>query len=267
MRKHFVIPDLQVKPGVPLNHCEWIGKLIVEEKPDVVINLGDHCDVTSLSSYDRGKLSFEGRRFRNDILAAEEANKLLLTPLYDQKWAFECETHMLIGNHENRIERFAEENPELAGFLTVESLGYDQWYDYVHQFLEPKRLDGVSYAHYFYNPLSGRPWGGQIATRQKNIGMSFTMGHQQGVGYSMRTLADGSRQHGLVAGSCYLHDEGYLGPQADHHWNGVVIKDHVREGDYDLRLVSLETLCMKYEHMTLQEFLSDKSLWYVSPEV
>ena len=59
--KHLIIPDCQVKDGVPLEYLEWIGHYIVEKKPDVIINIGDFADMPSLSSYDVGKKSFEGR--------------------------------------------------------------------------------------------------------------------------------------------------------------------------------------------------------------
>jgi hypothetical protein len=267
MRKHLVIPDIQAKPGAPLNHCEWIGKYIADTKPDVVVNLGDHCDVTSLSSYDRGKLDFEGRRFSQDIAASDMANRLLFQEVKRRKKKRTFESHILYGNHENRIARFVQDNPEMEGFMSLDSLRYHKFYDEVHPFLEPVVIDGITYAHYFYNPLSGRPWGGMLPTRLKNIGFTFTMGHQQGLNYFTRTLNNGQRQHALVAGSCYLHDEKYLGPQAEDHWNGIVEKNNVSEdGDYDLNVISMETLCRRYEGMYLREFLSKPKRWYIVQE-
>ena len=68
--KHLIIPDTQVKPDVDLSYLEWIGQYIVEKKPDVLIQIGDFADMPSLSSYDIGKKSFEGRRYKDDIKAA-----------------------------------------------------------------------------------------------------------------------------------------------------------------------------------------------------
>ena len=81
MRTHLVIPDTQIKPGVPLEHLSWIGRYIVKRKPDVIVHLGDHYDFPSLSYYDRGKLSFEGRRYKADIRAGHEALDILEGPL------------------------------------------------------------------------------------------------------------------------------------------------------------------------------------------
>ena len=81
LRTHFIIPDTQAKTGVPTAHLEWCGAYIVDRKPDVVVHLGDHFDGPSLSSYDVGKKSFEGRRYLADVDAANEAFDLLCAPL------------------------------------------------------------------------------------------------------------------------------------------------------------------------------------------
>ena len=60
--KHMVIPDCQVTPDTPTDHLRWIGEYMVEKKPDLVVCLGDFADMESLSSYDIGKKSYEGRR-------------------------------------------------------------------------------------------------------------------------------------------------------------------------------------------------------------
>jgi len=53
-----MIPDCQVTPDTPTDHLRWIGEYIVEQKPDVVVNIGDFADMESLSSYDRVKRSW-----------------------------------------------------------------------------------------------------------------------------------------------------------------------------------------------------------------
>ena len=65
--KHMIIPDTQVKPGSSLKHLEWAGQYAVEKKPDVIVHIGDHWDMPSLSSWDVGKKSFEGRRYVHDV--------------------------------------------------------------------------------------------------------------------------------------------------------------------------------------------------------
>jgi hypothetical protein len=69
-RVHLVIPDVQAKPNVTHDHLEWIANYAIEKRPDVIIQIGDWADMPSLSLYDKGKRCYEGRRYVNDINAA-----------------------------------------------------------------------------------------------------------------------------------------------------------------------------------------------------
>lgn len=265
--RHLVIPDTQVKPGVPTDHLRWIGRYIMHIKPDRVIHLGDHWDMPSLSSYDKGKRAMEGRRYSDDIDAGNAAWKLLTDPITRSRGKYRPDCHFLLGNHEERIERATSSDAALYGTLGYHDLSVSSSPEWaMHGFLDPVRLDGVSYAHYFYNINTGRPLGGAVSTRLKTVGMSFTQGHQQVMDYANRPVGR-TRHHGLVAGSCYLHDEEYRGPQANAEWRGIVVKHEVENGDYDVMFVSLNFLCRKYEGVPLREFLRtrypdmDGTLW------
>ena len=52
-----------------------------EKQPEKIICIGDFADMSSLSSYDRGTKSFEGRRYVKDIEAAKEAMGRFLQPI------------------------------------------------------------------------------------------------------------------------------------------------------------------------------------------
>lgn len=258
-RIHVVIGDTQVKPGVPLRHLTWIGQYIAEQfagQNVAVIHLGDHWDMPSLSSYDRGKRSSEGRRYKEDIEVGNAAFRMLHEPIAAaraaKKWA--PDLHVLFGNHEDRITRACEDAAFLDGKLSLDDLDTCGWQR--HAFRTPVNIDGIRYCHYFYHKNTGRPYSGDnLYPRLKTIGHSFTMGHQQGVQYTMREV-DGKRHHGLVLGSTYLHDEEYLGPQAVAYWRGIVVKHQVEDGQYDPMFVSLDYLCRRYEGVTLREYLA-----------
>lgn len=262
--RHIVIPDTQVGPGVSTVHLEWIGQYLVDEFADedvTLVHLGDHWDMPSLSSYDRGKARMEGKRIVRDIVAGNQGFDLLNGPIAAHnvgkrnKW--NPRRVLLLGNHEDRITRAAQETPQLDGLLTLDLLNAAAWGWEVHDFREVVEIDGVAYSHYFYNPLSGRPYAGQnIDTRLKTIGRSFTMGHQQIQMYGVRTLPTGERHHGLVAGACYLHDEEYRGPQGNAEWRGIVVCNQVEHGSYDPMFVSLDYLARRYEGMRLKEFVA-----------
>src|SRR5690606_20662253 len=80
-RRHLMIPDVQAKPGHDFSFLTAVGNYAAAKKPDAIIQIGDFADMCSLSSYDRGKKAFEGRRYKKDIEASHEAMMKLMTPI------------------------------------------------------------------------------------------------------------------------------------------------------------------------------------------
>lgn len=255
---HLVIPDTQARAGVPDIHLGWIGQYVVDQfagKNLTVVHLGDHWDMPSLSSYDKGTKSMEGRRYVQDIEVGNHCFDLLNLPLktYNtgRKKKWKPRRVFLLGNHEDRISRAAENDAQVDGLVTLDHLNAKSWGWEVHDFLEPVFIDGVGYSHYWYAPMTGRPYSGQsMELRLKTIGHSFTQGHQQTLMYGLRFVG-GRSQHGLVAGSAYLHTEDYKGPQGNAHWRGIIVCHQVEQGSYDPMFISLDYLCRRYEGMRL----------------
>lgn len=253
MRKHLIIPDVQVKPGQDFRFLTAIGNYIVDKKPDVVVQIGDFADMPSLSSYDKGRKSFEGRRIKNDIEAVHEAMSVLMTPLIKR---FECdkknkhklytpELHLTLGNHEHRIEKATDADAELDGLISTDDLGYAQYGWTVHPFLSPVVVDGVCYNHYYPTGVLGRPCASAsklLATQH----MSCVAGHQQGRQVAYDKRADGKTLTAIIAGSCYEHKEDYLPGITKEHWNGIVVLHEVVDGQYDEMFVSLRYLKENY---------------------
>jgi len=245
--KLLLIPDTQVKPGVEIDHLAALGEWIVDERPDCIVHIGDHWDMPSLSSYDRGSAKAEGRRVVQDIDAGNNAMHVLLAPLRrlqesqrgNRKRVYSPEMHFCIGNHEERITRYENHHPEVQGALGFDTLDFTGWT--VHPYLTPVVLGGVEFCHYFYNPMSGKPYGGSAEYRLSKIKRSFVQGHEQGFKYHIEPVGD-KRIHGLVAGSFYTHDEDYKGPQANNHWRGFCVLHNVDNGEYDLEVRGVDTL-------------------------
>jgi hypothetical protein len=251
--RHLVIPDTQIKPGQDYSFCEWIGKYIVHVKPDKIICLGDWADMPSLSSYDVGKKSFEGRRYKADVEASIEAMTRLFKPLNEfnakakknKEKQYHPELILTLGNHENRIERATESDPKLDGTLSIEDLRYKDFGWTVLPFLQPIVIDGVAYCHYFTSGVLGRPCtSAQMQLNKKH--MSVISGHQQGLQSAMDYRADGKRITSVISGSCYPHDESYMNYQGNKHWRGLLVLHEVADGEFDLMQVSLNYLEKKY---------------------
>lgn len=252
---HFVMGDTQIKAGVPTNHLLAAVNYILDKQPEVIVHLGDHWDFPSLSSYEKkGSAFFEDASLMSDIQAGNDAMDLIDDALevYNaqrRKWKekqYRPRKVFLMGNHENRLQRLIDSDPVLyRGVIGYHQLHLDNWE--VVPFLEMVNIDGVQYSHYFYAPMTGRAYGGVLSTRLKNIGFSFTMGHQQGLDTALRMMANGQTIRGAVCGSFYQHDEGYMGPQGNNsHWRGCLYKTEVRDGNYCLMELSLDYLMERW---------------------
>jgi Calcineurin-like phosphoesterase len=253
-KKILVIPDTQCKPGVDLSYMNAIGHYIVDKQPDVVVHIGDFADMESLSSYDKGKKSFEGRRLKADIEASNEAMAQLMAPLntYNEaqkrakKKLYTPRLVLTMGNHEERLDRLANDMPELDGFVGTDLLNFDKWGWEVHPYLQPVVIEGVAFVHYLANPFSGRPYGGSAMSQLKTVGQSFVVGHKQTLDIAMRPVLNGDSQIGIIAGACYPFDEAYKGAQGNHHFRGVVMLHEVENGSALPMIVSLKYLMGRY---------------------
>lgn len=83
--RHFILPDCQCKDGVPTEHLTWAGKYAAEKKPSTIVCLGDFADMPSLSTYDVGKKSFEGRRYTIDIECAKDCMSQFMAPIREEQ--------------------------------------------------------------------------------------------------------------------------------------------------------------------------------------
>lgn len=253
MRRHLLIPDTQIRPGVPLEHIGWAAQAIVDYMPDVIVVIGDWWDMPSCSKHNLpGSIQTEGTRVLEDIAVGNEAFKTLVAPM-EAEIARRKRNHRVqwnprrvfcFGNHEHRVDRSVNETPKLEGVLSrdmMETPGFER-----HEFLEIVEIDGIWYSHYFSNTLSGRPVGGTIPNRLNKIGRSFVQGHQQGFLYGCQQYPGKLVRHGLVAGSFYLHDEDYRDAQSNGEWRGIVVLNEVRESGYDIMPLSMDFLRRRY---------------------
>jgi hypothetical protein len=253
--KILVIGDVQVKPNHDLTYIAHIGKYIADKRPDVVVCIGDWFDFESLSSYDRGKRSFEGRRLIADIEAGNKAMELLFEPIrklqqsqrFFKKKMYNPRLIFTMGNHEDRFDRVANDMPEFDGFVGMHTLNLEQWGWEVHPFLRPVEVEGIYFVHYLANPMTGKPYAGTALAQLKTVGKSFVVGHKQVLDIAIRPTLDGKQQLGIVNGAAYPHDEGYKGYQGNNHFRGIIMLHEVEDG-FALPLpVSLNYLALKYK--------------------
>ena len=253
--KHLILPDCQIRYGDDTKFLTAIGNYLVRKQPETIICLGDFADMASLSSYDIGKKSFEGRRYINDVQATKEAMSALLEPIKsfngrakkNKEKQYKPRMVMTLGNHEHRINRAVEGDAKLEGVLSVDDLQYKEMGWEVFPFLDVIIIDGIAYSHYFCTGVAGRP-AGTAAAQLRKTNMSCIAGHQQGLQIAMGTRADGKKLTSVIAGSCYQHNEDYLGPQGNKHWRGAMMLFNVDDGDFDLVPLPLDYLVNKFSN-------------------
>lgn len=252
-RRHMIIPDTQLRPGVPMEHIDWAAQAIVDYRPDVLVVIGDWWDMRSLSGHEKpGSAHAVGARIKDDIDVGNEAMARLVAPMEKEqarlvagkRKAWNIEKEFLFGNHEIRVTRAVTDDPKFDGVLTLDAMktpGFRR-----HEFLKIVNIDGIKYSHYFPNPLSGRPIGGHITNRLGHIGSSFVQGHQQGFLYASKQYPDHVK-HGIVCGRFYQAHEHYRPTDVQNaEWNGIIVLNQVNDGDFDLMPLRMDYLKRKY---------------------
>lgn len=111
IKKVIILADVHLTQEVP-DEYKVVKKFIKSEKPDEIVLLGDYMDIESLSAWDRDKrMLMEGRRHK---IECDVANRELdFLQKYAKKVTF------LEGNHEWRVRRYLEKNPEMIGMIEL----------------------------------------------------------------------------------------------------------------------------------------------------
>lgn len=257
MTTHLVIGDTHAKHGVSNERFDWLGRYILDLKPDVIIHLGDHYDMESLSGYDVGKKCFEGRRYKLDLEAGLDALDRINTPMVEynklrKKYKEKQYLPRMImcgGNHdEGRLSRAIENNAILDGTISNNDFQFEYHGWEYSPFLSPIVVDGVSYQHYFTSGVMGKAIGGENpATMLINkLHTTAVQGHSHLFDVSCRTRPDGTRIWGVHAGCYFEHYEPYAKNANNMWWRGLVVLRNVTKGDFDLETISLEEIKRRY---------------------
>lgn len=239
---------MQIAPGVPLHHLTWIARYAAEKEVDTVVQLGDWAEMHSLSSYDsKAKKAVDGADVAEDFGWANAGWDRLEDEWERLGWRPTRRVYLL-GNHEQRIERYVADNHELRGYVNYDAFVAGQYGWEVVPFLEVKTVDGIAYSHFFPRNANGKVFqskhGAPNARAQVIREMrSCSAGHTPGLDTAIYTAGD-RMFRGAILGSSYLHRIPY---HPDHgYWRGILLKHNVVNGNYNLCEVPLAYLEAKY---------------------
>lgn len=255
MKEHMIVPDAHFRPGECNDRAEWAMQFALDRRPDTIVIIGDWADMGSLSYYDVGKVSGEGKRYVDDIQASNDALTRFMEPLVrynskrkrNKKSAYTPDIHLTLGNHENRISRANNDNPSLFGAISLEDFNFKSYGITVHPFLEPVELDGICYKHYHTSGIMGRPIGGDnhAASLVKKAYKSTVVGHSHMRDFWETSDICGKKIFGLVVG-CYTDHPHEYTTEQERWWSGLVYLHDVNDGQAEPEFLTIDWLRRKY---------------------
>jgi hypothetical protein len=249
---HLIVGDAHAKPDVENHRFDWLGRLIVDRQPNVIVDIGDWWAMDSLCGYDKkGSRAFEGNRYVKDIEAGIDAQHRVQHQLDDynrgRRKKYEPRRVRTLGNHDGgRICRLLEEEPRFSAVLGTRDLLSAEfgWEEY--PYLAPVEIDGISYCHIFQK--GGRERSGKyvVARTTEEESCSLVFGHTHKLAFWRWANSLGRSWQGLNCGCYFLHWEDW-GKTDNHFWSrGIAILNNVRDGQFDLEWVGMDEVRRKY---------------------
>lgn len=279
--KMIICPDSHAKPfwersktkselipwDVANARYDALGRLIVHERPDIILLGGDHSDNKSLSPYDKGKRVAELQRLDLDVEAGQDALRRIefhvrneqerLVQGKRRRWT--PRKVVVLGNHEFRYQKLVEDQPlfydedRAEGHLQYDTAGFAAAGWEVYPFLETARIEGFLVSHYFTSGIMGRAIGGEhpAHSHMKLIHRSTISFHSHIWDQCNRGHQGYGRMLNIVAGCFFGFHEEYAGPANHMWWRGITILDNVENGFGYIRQVGYEDVMMEYGNKSI----------------
>ena len=208
---HLVISDCHVTAGQNLDRFDWLAELIKEIQPTRIICLGDFASLDSLSTHHApgSKTDHELPSFKAEQDAVEQAMSRMF------KHNPEVERIMLMGNHEQRWDRFRDRFPKILDHVDIADwLRYKDWWDVIHNYKKWVNIDGLLYTHVPHT-IMGKPVGGINACR--SVAMQSTksviFGHTHTLNVATVPFISGKGQRLAMSVPAFMND-GNIEPYA-----------------------------------------------------
>ncbi len=164
-----VIPDAHDGPDIPKDRFRWIGKHIKKTKPNHVVQIGDFLTLDSCT-WHIDNATMEARKNKGTFIQDIESFNVALEELNKGIGNYKVKKHCTLGNHENRLWKWENNNPEYYQmgkrelFRTLKKYGWT-----TSGYGEFYFIDGVGFTHVPFN-IMGREFGG--VNVERNIGQN-----------------------------------------------------------------------------------------------
>jgi hypothetical protein len=226
LNRHLVlgIGDVHVEPGQDMARLAWIGRHIKARKFEKVIQIGDFGCWDSVSAHE-GNHTVKGRQ-KPDFLEDVQAVKKAVGVMRTEAGGNAPETHMTMGNHEYRVQRFGNENPEVDKMMkqALDACFLDHDWT-LSPFGEVYFHEGVGFTHAPINTM-GRTYGGKAPenTIANDLSHDLVYGHTHRFAHIERAKIGHSRRVSVVNLGCalpYGHIEDYAKHSTTGWWWGI----------------------------------------------
>lgn len=245
---YLVIGDAHVgsHDNEDLSRFTLARNLIVDQKPDQIIIIGDFMDMACLSAWDKDKRKImEGKRYEKEIAAGNESLDML-----ENKWPKNYKPHkeFIEGNHSQRISRYLEINPTFDGKINLYKdikLGERNWHwtDYKQYYTDNE----IGFTHVPFDKakeISGQ----YVEYKAFNTTIkSVVFGHTHNLATCNRKLEGQlDLQQSLNVGCFFDRDPDYVHGKRKDYWRGLVLLNCWKPGRFDIQTFDLDRLKQIY---------------------
>lgn len=236
-----VVGDVHISAGQNVSRADLLGKAINILQPKRVLFIGDLMTFDCFSEWDKDKRKkMEGRRYSLEIAKGRE----FLERVRSHSRNHEPEDGYLLceGNHEDRVRRYIDSNPELDGALNyLSDIGF---HGRVIPYKEYYKIAGVDFTHVPINE-AGKPIGGKYAVHRAldlHEG-SVVFGHTHKLATaSMHRHGSAHLSQALNVGCFFEHIDEYAVGSVTSYWRGLVFVDHYKNGRFGWTPISMGKL-------------------------
>lgn len=251
-----VIGDAHAHPAYSNDRFDWLGKMILDLKPDIIVDMGDFADMPSLGRQDIGTMAFEGRRYKDDIAIAIDARKRVKEPSdalvarlkaghrerWNPRWV------ALGGNHDDEhFGRAVQADAKLEGLITRDDLQIKELGWEFSPFGEMIDIEGIVFTHYFMGGVMGKSIGGLYPTVSilKKYHSSCVQGHTHF--FQMRhEMGRSGKIYAFIAG-CYFDFNPEWTKAHIFYDRGILLLNGVENGNVEsFSWVNIEEIKRRY---------------------
>ncbi len=220
IQKTILLPDIH-HPHIDERGMEALNQFMFDYDPDELVYMGDQVSLDCISYWNKKKpLLKEGQRLIKDF---DNFDKDILQ-LHENLTRDDIRRTFMIGNHENRINTYVEENPELQDFIDIVRYLELKERDYnIIPYNEVYKVGKLNIIHgYYYNMYHAKK---TVDVFEGNVVYAHVHNPQM---YTKISPIDKKEYHMATCLPCLCSIKPDYGKNAPNYWvNGFGIVEHL----------------------------------------